>query len=501
MKNQNSRIDQLPKTILWALYLLVVAVLFKLFNQLSADYDLWWQIFMGKETIVNGWLQKVDIYSFTAFGRPYINHEWLSQIIMAWAYLVDKDTGLIIWRWIGVFLLLFFAWQLIKLHAKHHMGRIVTLLCLGLVLSPGISFRVHLFSYVLLLLLLLLIYVARAKNTLPSVIAVSLLFALWANMHGAFVLGLAVWAVYVMIYALRNRPDFYWHRAFISLLLPVGATLANPFGVKLWTFIYHELSNPLSRKYITEWQPFTFSAREMPFFLVMTVTWSAYFFSKRAKLVDETIILVIASTMGLLSIRHSPLFVILALPSIACHTDGALSRLLKMGSHGNSISGLYTVVSSLFFLGIAIVFVAMGLPDNWQIHAGKDPLPVQTVAFLKQNHLKGNLWVPLHYGGYALSRLYPDIKVSIDGRWAAVYSQQVMADHMIFSFRGTKGKWKKLLEKYGADLAMVEPANPALAEMHQDLDWVWIFREPAAVLLIKKDYLLSLNQPLLKMSQ
>ena len=91
--------------------------------------------------------------------------------------------------------------------------------------------------------------------------------------------------------------------------------------------------------------------------------------------------------------------------------------------------------------------------------------------------------------------------MSIDGRWASVYPDQIMKDSMIFSFQGTKGKWKQLLDKYNADLAMVENGNPAVAEMHQDLDWVWLFREPAVGLLIKKDYLLSLNQPFLKVPQ
>ena len=109
MKNQLPQSNQLPNPILWSLYLLAAAVLFKLFNRLNADYDLWWHIFMGNETIAKGTLQRFDIYSFTAFGQPYINHEWLSEIIMAWAYLVGQDNGLIIWRWGMVFIALFFA--------------------------------------------------------------------------------------------------------------------------------------------------------------------------------------------------------------------------------------------------------------------------------------------------------------------------------------------------------------------------------------------------------
>jgi len=181
MENQFIQKSFLPKPLQWSLYLLTGAVIFKLFNQLYADYDLWWHIFMGKEIITKETLGKFDIYSFTAYGLPYINHEWLSEIIMAWAYLVGGSGGLLIWRWSMVLIILFLAFRLIKLKAQHPVTRIIIILCFSLVLSPGISFRVQLFSYLLLLALLFLIYSARIKDQLPSVFVVSILFVLWAN--------------------------------------------------------------------------------------------------------------------------------------------------------------------------------------------------------------------------------------------------------------------------------------------------------------------------------
>lgn len=376
------------------------------------------------------------------------------------------------------------------------MSRISILLCVGIVLSPGISFRVHLFSYVLLLVLLTLIYTSRVKDTLPSVIVVSLLLALWANLHGAFVLGLLIWFVYITGYAFQHRSNAHWQRMFLSLTVPVFATLANPFGPKLWTFIYHELSNPLSQKYITEWQRFAFSPRELPFFFVMTITWMAYFFSKRKKEAEETTILIIASIMGLVSVRHTPLFVILTLPSLACHLDGCFLRLSEQTGGGKELSKASIYVFALLILGFSVFFFARGLPHKWKIKMGEDPVPVQTVTFLKENDIKGKLWVPLHYGGYVLFHLYPDVKVSIDGRWAMVYPRQTMQDNMAFAYNGTGGRWKGILEKHGADLALVEIGNPAVKEMDQDLDWVWIFADTTGKLFIKKSYLSSLHLPL-----
>ncbi|UCD90131.1 MAG: hypothetical protein JSW04_01440 [Desulfobacterales bacterium] len=496
MENKFPHKSLLPKPLQWSLGLLTIAVIFKLFNQLHADYDLWWHIFMGNEIIIKGTLDKFDVYSFTAYGLPYINHEWLSEIIMAWTYLVGKSSGLLIWRWSMALVILYLAFRLIRLKTQHPVARIIILLCFSLVLSPGISFRVQLFSYVLFLALLLLIYSAHINDLLPSVFVVSLLFVVWANVHGAFCLGLLIWFFYVTRYACQYGTNVKWQRILLYFLLPASATFINPFGTKLWQFIFHEISNPLSQKHITEWQRFSFAPREMPFFCVMTLTWMATFFSKRKTEATETIILIIASLMGLISVRHTPLFVILTLPSLSSHMESAFLRLLKRAGHGNQVSSILTYISSILFVGLSMLFIQMGLPDKWEVTVGKDPLPSQTIAFLEKNRVKGNLWVPLHYGGYVLFHLYPDIKVSIDGRWAMVYPRQTMQDNMTFAFQGTKGKWKQLLEKYGADLAIVETGNPAMKEMDQDADWIWIFSEKIGNLLIKKEYLSSLRQPL-----
>jgi hypothetical protein len=92
--------------------------------------------------------------------------------------------------------------------------------------------------------------------------------------------------------------------------------------------------------------------------------------------------------------------------------------------------------------------------------------------------------------------LYPDIRVSIDGRWAMVYNRHIMRASMDFSYQGTGGKWKKILEKYGANAAMVEAGNPAIEEMNRDPDWSWLFLEKHVGLLVKNDYLPSLSSPL-----
>ena len=46
------------------------------------DPDVWWHLRTGQLMLQNHALFHTDPYSFTRFGQPWVNHEWLSQILL-----------------------------------------------------------------------------------------------------------------------------------------------------------------------------------------------------------------------------------------------------------------------------------------------------------------------------------------------------------------------------------------------------------------------------------
>ncbi|MEA1935982.1 MAG: hypothetical protein U9M96_04060 [Thermodesulfobacteriota bacterium] len=479
----------LPKPLLLSLWVLVAAITYKSFNLLDADYDLWWHILMGKDVLSRFVIERFDLFSFTAAMEPVFNHEWLSEIIMAFFYTELGEKGLIFWRYGMTLSIILLALNLVRIKSSHSLGKIVVFLCFVLVIRPGISFRVQLFTFVLLLVLINMIYISRDRGKLPGILPVSVLFFVWSNLHGAFVLGLLVWYIYVGEAILLKKYEEGFVRILLLLFIPLLLTLGNPYGINLWWFIFSELSNPFSSKYITEWQRFSFEARELSFLGVCVLTWFSYFFSQRKKDVAETCVLLLASLMGFMAVRNTPLFVILAFPSMAVHIDGLINRILKTGNKGKDLSQLPIYIVSLLLIIFAVLFVCLGIPEKFCIRVDNDPLPVQSVVFIKKNNLKGNLWVPLHWGGYVLYHLYPDIKVSIDGRWAMVYPHDVMKDNMEFAYEGIGNKWKRILEKNDATFALVETSNPSFVEMGKDHDWKFIFKEKVCGILVKSKFL------------
>src|SRR5258705_3808201 len=60
-----------------------------------SDQDFWWHLRTGQYIFQTLSIPHTDIYSFTAFGKPWIAHEWLSEAAMYAVYSLSGWLGLI----------------------------------------------------------------------------------------------------------------------------------------------------------------------------------------------------------------------------------------------------------------------------------------------------------------------------------------------------------------------------------------------------------------------
>src|SRR5579862_4832461 len=60
-----------------------------------ADPDLWGHVQFGHDVVQSGTIQRSDVYSFVS-DKPWINHEWLSEVAMYAAFALGGGTGLIV---------------------------------------------------------------------------------------------------------------------------------------------------------------------------------------------------------------------------------------------------------------------------------------------------------------------------------------------------------------------------------------------------------------------
>lgn len=95
-------------SILW--YLAVIPSLWSFGFTTMWGSDLWWHIATGRWIVTHKALPLTDSWSFTRAGQPWLQHEWLSDLVFQlWVSLFGMNS-LVYWKWsilILTFLLLF----------------------------------------------------------------------------------------------------------------------------------------------------------------------------------------------------------------------------------------------------------------------------------------------------------------------------------------------------------------------------------------------------------
>ena len=157
---------------------------------LLRDSDTLWQIRIGQWIVEHGAMPYTDVHSFTRFGEPWMSSSWLSQVLYAitygwldWAGPVIL-TSLAIGATVAIFMYL--------LDPYVDPARAIFLVTLAVLIS-GTHFlaRPHMLAFPFMVAFLGGLMAAADRRTAPSWLLLPVL-ALWANLHGGFVLGLAL---------------------------------------------------------------------------------------------------------------------------------------------------------------------------------------------------------------------------------------------------------------------------------------------------------------------
>jgi hypothetical protein len=80
------------------LLLVVYAVAFNKFTLMDADNDLWGHIKFGELIWSLNALPETNTFAFTAPDHPWVNHEWLTEVIFYLIYDAFDSTGLLVFK-------------------------------------------------------------------------------------------------------------------------------------------------------------------------------------------------------------------------------------------------------------------------------------------------------------------------------------------------------------------------------------------------------------------
>ena len=415
---------------LWAAFAIVTLI------ATGPDPDLWGHLRFGLDWWETHTLPLSDPYSFTQ-DRPWINHEWLSEAAMGAAYLAGGIVGLIFLKVavIGATLALL-CWRLRG--ATPLVSTMVLGFAIVCVLPISLTVRPQLWS-VLGLACLAALLDRTAAPTVGRVLAVALLFALWANLHGGWITGAAVLVVYSTVRAWRARRDAV--RWFGLVAAAIAATLINPYGVGLWRFLGSTVRS--SRPDITEWQPMTLESPMILWVPIVTTAVIAGLLNRRAETrppLAVSAVLLLLILAGVRVHRVAPLMGPASLVLLAPYIRLAWGRIGRLRAPNRQ-------AAQVLWIPVLVAMLAVARPTAKSVTClpiESDWAPDLALASSLQG-LTGRLVTTFDWGEYAIWHFGPALRVSIDGRRETVYSDSVVQLHRRFE-RGEREALERIRE-------------------------------------------------------
>ena len=192
------------------LFPFVVLCLCVVLPTILRDGDTGWHLGAGAWMLQHHAVPRADPFSFSAYGKPWVAHEWLSELAMIAAWRIAGWSGIMALFGVAVAAL----YTIVTLHLLRWQ-RIAAAAAMLIFMSIGsyqsLLARPHLLALPLLALWLVALMRAREADRAPSA-ALALVMLVWANAHGSFVFGLALAGAFglealIMAPALLGRDD------------------------------------------------------------------------------------------------------------------------------------------------------------------------------------------------------------------------------------------------------------------------------------------------------
>lgn len=339
--------------------------------------------------------------------------------------------------------------------------------------------RPQILSYVALAALCFLLERARAgrRFALPACLSV---IALWANVHGAFVIGLGLLACeaageWIEARRAASHRASAWRLTATALGAPIAACL-NPSGFKqlIHPFVYW--SHPEIYAANNEWtRP---DLLHLPLMLA-TFGLLAVAVAAGARIRPGHLLRVaLFGVLFLTAIRHLPLAAIVVVPVLAAALTEVgqgtgRRRFLDPDSPAWGTGWGRTVVVAALAAAIAGLSGAqfIGLVPSFEERPSR-ALPEAHVRYLAAHAVPGNGFNGYRFGGFLMFRLYPQERVFMDGRndlygtfRAEVYNRILETEP------GWSEAWDDAVARYDLGWALVDAEDPLATALARSPRW------------------------------
>ena len=448
---------------------------------LLRDSDTLWQIRIGQWIVEHGAMPYTDVHSFTRFGEPWMSSSWLSQVLFAAAYGSMDWAGPVVLTSlaIGVSVAIF----IYLLEEYIDPARSILTVTLAVLMSAThFLARPHMLAFPAMVAFIGGLMAAADRRDHPSWLLLPVL-ALWANLHGGFVLGLALIgpigleAIWCCDPKRRVALAARWALFGLAALV---ASCCTPYGWNTLLGAAKILSLGKLLTLIWEWMPANFGS--ISFFEVALLGLIGLAFFRGLVLSVPRILLLLGLIwMALSHGRNIEVFAFLA-PLVLAKPFAE-----QLGTGQTAV--VRELPSRSRVVMLAALAVAVAGWASTKTFAAHHPFsffeaqtPVAAVDVLKQRQAQ-RIFSTAPFGGYLLSR---DIKTFIDGR-AELYGEQFVIDYFDAIEAKDVDLLLRLLETYRIDATLLNPTLPATKLLDHLPGWKRLYADDIAVIHVRDD--------------
>jgi hypothetical protein len=308
-------------------------------------------------------------------------------------------------------------------------------------------------------------------------IALPVLFWLWANVHGTFALGFAYLALHVVGRWLDgNRPTEGRERALtLGSVLALAVTFANPYGVKLVTFPLDLLSRGEVLRNVVEWASPDFRTLRGQAFALWIAAFLLVLAKSRLRPTRRDLVVTIPFLLlALWALRNVAIAPLVGLP---------VAARLVVKERPSRTGGPPPGIARAFAAVIVVLAVAVGVRAETRPDFRLNHYPVAALEAADEQGLLGRrLLTDDADSGYVILRYWPRQRVFFDDRFD-MYPLDITDDFATLS--NIKPGWRQVLEDHDIEVVIWERRRPLAQALLLDDEWRVVHRDDGYFMFVR----------------
>ena len=459
---------------------LLATVLAALVGTLAAtfaanDPDLFWHLASGAWMLDHGRILDRDVFSTTMTGTPYQVGQWLGEVVFAALHRAGGWLAIDLLRGTLVGIATFFTARIVLRFQAHPGWAIAPIVATVLISKFLWGDRPQLFSLALFPACLDTLLAARFGAPRRIWLLVPLFFV-WANLHGAFVAGIALLGVFVIEAWIARIPERRVLTA--GAALAALASLATPSGLAAFSFA---ASYARSASAVVEERPADLlSPAGLVFCALLLGALLGILVARRDDVTARTRSPVLwaglvgpFTILGLAHQRLLPYAAMILAPLVAAALPLALRR---AAASAPLVPRRIAAVVLVPLLGVAAAIAVVAGPRVPDLTA----YPAGATSALRER--PGPILNEYDWGGYLIFAV-PEQPTFVDGRGAALYPPRLIDEFE--TAVGLHPGYRRVLEAHEIRLVLLRPDRALIVALRED-GWPVVAEEPGSWVLLQR---------------